>query len=108
MPIRRVHAHEKVREDQGKVALMRGPLVYCLEAADQPGTDLFGLSLPRDAALYALFRGELLGGMTVLKGTALAGGQPTPITAIPAYAWGNRDKGAMTIWVGEPGGKEQP
>ncbi len=102
MPVQRTYAHEKVAEDRGKVALMRGPIVYCLEAADQPGIDLFRLLLPRDTELRSEFRPDLLGGVTVVQGTALADGQPrASITAIPAYAWGNRAKGAMTIWVGE-------
>jgi len=100
MPIQRVHAHEQVKADEGKVALMRGPIVYCLEAVDHPDVDLFRLRLPREASLQAEYRGDLLGGITVLRGTALADGQrETPMTAVPAYAWGNRAKGGMTVWI---------
>ncbi len=76
MPIHRVYAHEKVEEDRGKVALMRGPIVYCLEAVDHPEVDVSRLALPRDADLRAEHRSELLGGVTVLRGNALAEGQP--------------------------------
>ncbi|MEI6654721.1 MAG: beta-L-arabinofuranosidase domain-containing protein [Verrucomicrobiota bacterium] len=100
MPVQRVLAHEKVKEDQGKVALMRGPLVYCLEATDQPGVDLTRAVLPADAALRAEPRADLLGGVTVVTGQALANGErPVPLTAVPYYAWENRDKGAMTVWI---------
>ncbi len=100
MPVQRVLAHEKVKEDQGKVALMRGPLVYCLEATDQPGVDLERVALPADGALRAEPRADLLGGVTVITGQALNhAAQPMPLTAVPYYAWANRDKGAMTVWI---------
>jgi hypothetical protein len=103
MPIRRVSAHEKVKADQGKVALMRGPLVYCLEAIDQPGVNLSRLSLPQESALRATHRADLLGGVTVLEGKASTDDQkPVPLTAVPYYAWQNRQKGAMTIWIQQP------
>jgi len=102
MPVRRVYAHEKVQDDQGKVALMRGPIVYCLEAVDQPGVDLFRLVLPRETDLRAEHRAGLLGGVTVLQGNALAdAARPVVLTAVPYYAWANREKGAMTVWVDE-------
>jgi hypothetical protein len=107
MPVRRVYAHNKVRANQGKVALMRGPIVYCLEAADHPGADLFRLALPRGSALRAEHRDGLLGGVTVLQGEALVDGQrPFALTAVPYYAWANREPGAMTLWISEPRGKD--
>jgi len=103
MPAHRVYAHEKVQDDQNKVALMRGPIVYCLEAVDQPGVDLFRLALPREADLRAEHRAGLLGGVTVLQGNALADAErPVTLTAVPYYAWANREEGAMTVWVDEP------
>jgi hypothetical protein len=102
MPVQRVHAHERVQDDKGKVALMRGPIVYCLEGVDQPGVDLSRLVLPRETDLRAEHRAGLLGGVTVLQGNALADGQrPITLTAVPCYAWANREQGAMTVWVGE-------
>lgn len=101
MPVQRVYAHAKVEADRGRVALMRGPILYCIEAADHPGVDLFSLRLPRTAELRAEPRPELLGGVTVLTGEALAAGNPIALTAIPYYAWANREKGPMTVWLGE-------
>jgi hypothetical protein len=103
MPVQRVYAHEKVKADNGKVSLMRGPLVYCLEAVDQPGVDLTRLALPPGSDLRAEPCPGLLGGVTILAGQALADGQrPTTLTAVPYYAWQNRDKGAMTVWITQP------
>ena len=100
MPVQRVYAHEKVQDDQGKVALMRGPIVYCLEAVDHPGVDLARVALPRDADLRAEHRAGLLGGVTVLQGNGPDDKQnPIALTAVPYYAWQNREKGAMTVWI---------
>ena len=102
MPTRRILANEKVEADRGKVTLMRGPMVYCLEAADQPDVNLTRLILPRAAEMTAKHRNDLLGGVTVLEGEALAdGSKPIKVTAIPYYAWQNRSKGAMTVWIQE-------
>ncbi|MCK4294000.1 MAG: glycoside hydrolase family 127 protein, partial [Planctomycetes bacterium] len=105
MPIRRVYAHEKVKADQGKVALMRGPITYCFEAVDNPNVDVLSAALPREAELRAEHRDRLLGGVTVLQGKGLDGRQrPVTLTAVPYYSWANREKGAMTIWIKEATG----
>jgi hypothetical protein len=102
MPISRVYAHENVEADRGKVALMRGPIIYCLEAVDHPDVDIFRLALLRKADLKAEHQPALLGGVTILRGKALADGKhPTKLTAIPYYAWANREKGAMKVWINE-------
>jgi hypothetical protein len=102
MPVQRVYAHEKVKDNQGKVALMRGPIVYCIEAVDHPGMDLSRLVLPREAPLQAEHRPTLLAGVTLLQGKALAdGNQPTALTAVPYYAWANRERGPMLVWMAE-------
>jgi DUF1680 family protein len=103
MPVRRVLAHDKVEADRGKVALMRGPIVYCLEAADNPKVDVHGVTLARDHELEAGHHNQLLGGVTVLQGRGLNDqGRPVRLTAIPYYAWANREKGPMTVWIKEP------
>jgi DUF1680 family protein len=102
MAVRRVVAHEKVEADRGKVALMRGPIVYCLEALDHPDADVLTMTLPQSSPLNATHRPELLGGVTVIQGEAIAeDGHATPLTAVPYYAWANRRKGAMTVWVSQ-------
>jgi DUF1680 family protein len=77
-------------------------MVYCLEAADQPDVNFTRMILPRGAAMTAMHRNDLLGGVTVLEGEALADGRnPVKVTAIPYYAWQNRSKGTMTVWIQE-------
>ena len=102
MPIRRVYAHKNIEENRGKVALMRGPVVYCLEAIDHSEADVFGMALPAQAKLRAEHRHTLLGGLTVLHAQALSKDRHlTQLTAIPYYAWANRKKGPMTVWIDE-------
>ncbi len=99
MTVRRVIAHEAVEVLRGQVALERGPLVYALESADNPGR-LLELALADDSPVHAEHRPDLLGGITTLRGRALgADGQPVDFTAIPYYAWGHRGDGQMTTWL---------
>jgi len=90
MPIRRVLANDLVTEDRGKAAIQRGPIVYCLEAVDNGGKTS-GLTLPLDAALTHAFKADLLGGVDVIGGPS--------VTAIPYFAWANRGRGEMTVWI---------
>ena len=81
---------------------MRGPITYCIEAVDNPDINVLGLALPKEANLQAAHRPELLGGVTVLEGKALADGKrPVKLTAVPYYSWANREKGAMAVWIDE-------
>jgi hypothetical protein len=100
MVVRRVHAHPNVAVDRGRVALMRGPIVYCLEGEDNP-FDLSRFSLPETAPLAATYRGSLLGGVTVLRGQGLARWGSVTFQAVPYYAWANRRPGAMAVWIPE-------
>ncbi len=108
MPVRRVAAQRRVEADRGRVALQRGPLVYCAEWPDNPGGAVRDLLLPDDAPLEAEFAPDLLGGVVVLRGQAVrpgreAAGRPARIaqdfTAIPYYAWANRGPGEMIVWL---------
>jgi DUF1680 family protein len=121
MGIRQVACHPYVLNNDGRVALMRGPLLYCLEEADHAGVELRDVVLASHTPLAAQHRPDLLGGVTVLRGEGIvvrpdAGwedrlyrpadqiGLPTTpsriaITAIPYYAWANRDPGAMQVWL---------
>jgi DUF1680 family protein len=94
MPIRRVLANDQVAEDRGRAAIQRGPLVYCLEAADYGGT-VSDLRLPLDTSLTHAFRSDLLNGVEVIKGKV----GDRSITAVPYYAWNNRGRGEMVVWV---------
>lgn len=115
MAVRRVYANPKVREDLGKVALMRGPLVYCLEERDN-GANLSGVYLPREAVPLEVERPDKLGGIVELEaqgrrvvldeGTELYRETPPETEAcalhfIPYYAWANRGENEMLVWVRE-------
>ena len=95
MSPRRLVAHSGVKDDDGKIALQRGPLVYAVEAVDNGGTAL-DLVLPRAAALRSRFRADLLDGVEVI-----AGDGNRPFVAIPYYAWNNRGQGEMAVWIKE-------
>ncbi len=90
MPVRRVVSHERVAGNLGRVAVERGPLVYCAEGVDNGGKAL-ELTLPAAAALTAEHDAGLLGGVTKIRG----GG----ITLIPYYAWSHRGAGEMNVWL---------
>jgi len=93
MPVRRVAAHAGVKDDEGKVALQRGPLVYAFEAVDNAGV-FSDLALSSKTALRSDFRAGLLGGVVVITGTAAR-----PPVAVPYFAWGNRGPGEMAVWI---------
>jgi hypothetical protein len=107
MPARRVVASENVKDCRGRVAIERGPLVYCVEGADHNGHAL-DLILPEDAQLTPEHRADLLGGVTVLTGQGLTAfrdeagqpkSQPAKITMIPYYAWCHRGPNEMNVWL---------
>jgi DUF1680 family protein len=106
MPVRRVHAHPEIKADAGRVALQRGPIVYCVEAVDH-AIPVRHLSLPRDAPLTVQHRDNLLGGVTVIAGKASVrmpdSDKPKQVDllAIPYYAWDNRDAGSLAVWLAE-------
>lgn len=108
MPVRRVAANEAVAADRNRVALQRGPLVYCAEWPDNPGGRVRNLVLPGNARLTAEFNAGLLNGVEVIRGKSAglaydAKGavqrSEQEFTAIPYYAWANRGRGQMTVWI---------
>ncbi|MGJ8584080.1 MAG: glycoside hydrolase family 127 protein [Marinosulfonomonas sp.] len=112
----RSYAHPDVRHDAGRVALRRGPLVYCLEQHDNEAP-VNRIRLPANAELSARFDPDLLGGIAVIEGPALAedgaawGNElyrkarakdvSTTLTAVPYYIWCNRGSNPMQVWVQE-------
>jgi len=101
MPVRRVLAHANVKENVGRAAIERGPLVYCVESADAPGGRLDDLRLPLDTILRPEFRPDLLGGVAAITGRTVVrdGSGGRPFTAIPYFAWANRGDGEMQVWI---------
>jgi DUF1680 family protein len=121
-----VEAHPWIESTRGRVAIARGPLVYCLEQADHPGAAVPDLEIDAAAPLSSGWEGDLLGGVAVVRASGfrvdstawrdqlyrpLSAGrasarQPVDLTAIPYYAWANREPGAMRVWI--PGAVIRP
>jgi len=117
MPARLMQAHPLVEEARNQVAVQRGPLVYCVESADLPdGVRVQEVVIPRGIDLKPRFDPGLLGGVTVLEGRAeawraadwsrrlyreLSPNPPKPfdLQLIPYFAWGNRGRSEMSVWL---------
>jgi len=117
MPVRLIEAHPMVEEIRNEVAVKRGPIVYCLESTDLPeNVEMLDVAIPPAIKFKSRFESDLLYGVTVLQGKAhvFAGGdwsdklyrtftdrrpEEVDIRLIPYYAWGNRGKSEMTVWL---------
>jgi hypothetical protein len=117
MPVRRITANPEVAADKGKVALQRGPLIFAAEWPDNPKGKVRNLLLSDKEKLSATFRPDLLSGVEVVqsKATALAydsGGTVVrtqeQVTAIPYYAWANRGRGEMEVWIADQESAAKP
>jgi len=117
MPVRRVVANSEVAADRGRVALQRGPLVYAAEWPDNPNGKVRNLMLPETSKPIAQFRPDLLGGVSAVKARAVAlvydaQGRVTTkeqdFTAIPYYAWANRGRGQMVVWIPDSEANAKP
>ncbi|WP_165068901.1 glycoside hydrolase family 127 protein [Marisediminicola senii] len=100
LEVRATTPHARVDAVRGSVALERGPLVYCVEQADQPaGDEVDDTMIPVDAAASITVRSEpdLLGGTTTLTFDDAVTG--TPRVAVPYALWANRGSGAMRVWL---------
>ncbi len=95
MQIRQVVANKSVKDDLGKVAIERGPIVYCLEAIDNEDIDNVSIS-PNDL-FSAGFNPNLLGGIETISGKLIDG--KVSFSAIPYYSWNNRGIGKMKVWI---------
>lgn len=115
MPVRRVAAHPKVKANSGRLAIQRGPIVYCLEGCDH-NVPVSKVGLSATAPLAPVRRDDLLGGVTVLTGKGevaeetewenrlyapASPARPVEITAVPYCVWDNREAGEMAVWIPE-------
>ncbi len=114
MEVRRIVANANAEDLRGKVALERGPLVYCLEGCDQPDSTVFNKYILNSSEITSRFEKDLLGGVVVLEGKAkeVVGanlskgdqsclGEIKDVTfrAIPYSTWNNRGQQQMEVWV---------
>jgi uncharacterized protein len=122
MPVRLIEAHPYAVENVGRVAVARGPIVYCAEAVDNPGVDPRDVVLPTDALFTVEPHPDLLGGVTVLSASVAvqrpgdawdhrlyrtvtasrarpAAHERAKLTLVPYFVWANRAPGRMTVWL---------
>lgn len=116
MEVEIIHPHPALKENAGKIALQRGPVVYCLEEVDN-SSGLSGLAIDSEQAIEHSFEKDTLNGVVILKGEALKtelkesstaslyvsekqiNTTKTSFKAVPYYAWANRGEGEMAVWI---------
>lgn len=106
MQIRQIRANEKVEDDRGKLAIQRGPIVYCLEGQDQSDKEVFNKYVPEGSQMEWSYLPAKLGGIGTISGAAR---QVNPdgsevdvtFTAIPYCTWNNRGRDQMEVWIPE-------
>ncbi|MFG0255595.1 MAG: hypothetical protein ACF787_10945 [Rhodopirellula sp. JB053] len=115
MPVRLVEGHPRIEETRNQVAIVRGPVVYCIESPDLPEeTSILNVYLPSNSNLTAEFHPDLLGGLTAIEGTIAIRNRSTSTmyqtikqpawtmqhaTFIPYFAWCNRGECEMTVFL---------
>lgn len=116
MSVHIVRSNPKVKENYGKVAVQRGPIIYCAEEVDN-GEDIFNLCLNKNPQFDCTFEEDSLGGVTVLKTKDVRKSTSSDealylideeivyedgqLKLVPYFAWANRDKGKMLVWINE-------
>ena len=116
MPVETLRAHPSVWQNLGRLAIRRGPLVYCLEETDH-AVPVTRIMLPREAEFSTRFDPAFLGGVTIVEGEGLLDVSEAwenslyrpadcieplrriPIKAVPYFAWDNREPGSMAVWL---------
>ena len=106
MEVRQIKANDLVEVNRGKLAIERGPIVYCIEGQDQEDGKVFNKFIPAGTYLEAAYEADLLNGVMTLTGKAkevdLEGNvKDVDIKAIPYSTWNNRGKDQMTVWIAE-------
>jgi len=112
---RLTQAHPRVDATRGAVAIERGPIVYCLEQTDHDDLDILDASIDPSHPLSEGFEADRLGGVATVRargstmpgtgplyapyGSASAATRDVELTAIPYFAWANRQPGAMRVWI---------
>lgn len=113
MEVRRVSARQEVVDDRGKLAMERGPIVYCLEGKDQADGTVFNKYIPAGTQMEAKMDTSLLGGVMVLTGVckevARDGSEKeVPFKAVPYATWNNRGADQMAVWIPEEAAYTRP
>jgi len=112
MPVQQVVASDKVVADRGRVALQRGPVVFCAEWPDNPDGKVRNLKLSSDQSFDVAFEPSLLNGVESISGKSVEFSKNSdgvlvkteqPFKAIPYFAWANRGQGEMVVWFTNAG-----
>ena len=108
MPVRKIVAIDAVKDNINRVALQRGPLIYCFEHVDNVGKSM-NILIPDNVTFISEFKPELLNGIVVLKAEAPVAiisddnlnisSVVRNIMAIPFFSWANRGEGQMQVWM---------
>ncbi|MBL7111930.1 MAG: glycoside hydrolase family 127 protein [Bacteroidales bacterium] len=109
MPVRLIEANELVKADQGRLAVQRGPLVFCAEWPDNPEGHVLNLVFDPEQEFTEEFHPDLLGGTVVLSGSSVPSkrkpedeievGEKQELKLIPYHLWANRGPGEMMVWL---------
>jgi DUF1680 family protein len=120
MPPRLVEANPRLESARDSAAIERGPMVYCLEQCDSPTAPVLGVQIDTAAPLESSFQPDLLGGVSIVRAQGFCTStepwsdgslyrplvpadttppEPLTLTAVPYYAWANREPGAMRVWI---------
>ncbi len=109
MDVEKVLANEKVKDDQGRFAFQKGPLVYCLEGPDNKDGSVQNIVMGQQTVVKENYDEKLLNGVLVLTGDGSATRRQVDNTAlvktdlqakaIPYYAWSNRGPSEMVVWI---------
>lgn len=109
METKKVFANENVKDDRGRFAFQRGPVVYCLEGPDNRDSTVQNIMIDKNAVATMSFNPEMLNGIEVLKVKGVSTNRQVnseelikteqEVTAIPYYSWANRGPSEMTVWV---------
>lgn len=111
-----LESHPSIKANTGRVAIRRGPIIYCVESADNPWGDVWDLEISKDVKLEEEYS-DILGGVVVIKGKGYLNSpnnwnklyltveeassikRELEFIAIPYYAWANREPGPMEVWI---------
>ncbi len=104
MDVRQIKANENAEDDLGKLAIQRGPIVYCLEGVDQKDSIVFNKVIPQGTPFTTTFEKDLLGGVMTLEAKAKEIQKDSTLTdvdvkLIPYSTWDNRGANQMEVWV---------
>jgi hypothetical protein len=109
MPVRKVIADERIRDDAGKISVQRGPVIFCAEWPDKGSGNVLNMVINQDKALISEFVPTLLGGTEVIKASGFQTKKTVdgkietleeePLTLIPYALWNNRGPGQMMVWL---------